>query len=127
MKLPYSPRCATSCAPATSGSRDRRTTAVSTATCCRQRRCQRSRRSWACRQRPTNGSIRRGAELDRRLKRFARRLRRGELEGVELLDGRLHIAPVKAATPPEAETLAAVVDGMLPPVRITELLHEVSR
>jgi hypothetical protein len=69
----------------------------------------------------------RGAELDRRLKRFARRLRRGELEGVELRDGRLHIAPVKAATPPEAEALAAAIDGMLPPVRITELLHEVSR
>ena len=46
---------------------------------------------------------RRGAELDRRLKRFARRLQRGELEGVELRDGRLHVAPVKAATPPEAE------------------------
>ncbi len=70
---------------------------------------------------------RRGAELDRRLKRFARQLRRGELEGVELRDGRLHIAPVKAATPPEAEALAAVIDTMLPRVRITELLHEVSR
>jgi hypothetical protein len=69
----------------------------------------------------------RGAELDRRLKRFARRLRRGELEGVELRDGRLHIAPVKAATPPEAEALAAVIDTILPPARITELLHEVSR
>ncbi len=44
----------------------------------------------------------RGAELDRRLKGFARRLRRGELEGVELRDGRLHVSPVKAATPPEA-------------------------
>jgi hypothetical protein len=70
---------------------------------------------------------RRGAELDRRLKRFARQLRRGELEGVELRDGRLHITPVKAATPPEAEALAAVIDTLLPPVRITELLHEVSR
>jgi hypothetical protein len=70
---------------------------------------------------------RRGAELDRRLKRFARQLRRGELEGVELRDGRLHIAPVKAATPPEAEALAAVIDTMLPRMRITELLHEVSR
>ena len=38
----------------------------------------------------------RGAELDRRLRRFARRLRRGELEGVELRDGRLHVAPVRA-------------------------------
>ena len=39
----------------------------------------------------------RGRELDHRLKRFARRLRRGELEGVELRDGRLRVAPVKAA------------------------------
>jgi TnpA family transposase len=70
---------------------------------------------------------RRGAELDRRLKRFARRLRRAELEGVELRDGRLHIAAIMAATPPEAEALAGAIDAMLPPVRITELLHEVSR
>jgi hypothetical protein len=59
-------------------------------------------------------------------KDFARQLRRGELEGVELRDGRLHIAPVKAATPPGAEALAAVIHAMLPRVRITELLHEVS-
>jgi len=70
---------------------------------------------------------RRGTELDRRLKRFARRLRRGQLEGVALRDGRLHVAPVKAGTPPEAEALAGAIDAMLPPVRITELLHEVSR
>ena len=70
---------------------------------------------------------RRGAELDRRLKRFARRLRRGELEGVELRDGRLHVASVKAATPPEAEVLAARIDAMLPHARMTEIMHEVSR
>ena len=69
----------------------------------------------------------RGAELDRRLKRFAHRLQRGELEGVELRDGRLHITPVKAATPPEAEALADRIDAMLPSVRITEVLHEVNR
>ena len=69
----------------------------------------------------------RGAELDGRLKRFARRLQRGELEGVELRDGRLHVTPVKAATPPEAEALAARIDAMLPSVRITEVLHEVNR
>ncbi|HET6519748.1 MAG TPA: DUF4158 domain-containing protein, partial [Geminicoccaceae bacterium] len=33
----------------------------------------------------------RGREIDRRLKRFALRLRRGELEGVELRDGRLRV------------------------------------
>jgi TnpA family transposase len=69
----------------------------------------------------------RGRELDHRLKRFAHRLRRGELEGVELRDGRLRIAPVKAATPPEADVLADRLDAMLPHIRITELLHEVSR
>jgi Tn3 transposase DDE domain len=70
---------------------------------------------------------RRGAELDERLKYLACRLRRRELEGVELRDGRLHGASVKAATPPEAEALATRIDGMLPCVRITELMHEVSR
>ena len=69
----------------------------------------------------------RGAELDRRLRRFARRLRRGELEGVELRDGRLHVSPVKAATPPEADALADRIDAMLPHARITEVMHEVSR
>lgn len=69
----------------------------------------------------------RGAELDRRLKGFARRLRRGELEGVELRDERLHVSPVKAATPPEADALADRIDAMLPRARITEVMHEVSR
>jgi TnpA family transposase len=68
----------------------------------------------------------RGAELHRRLKHFGRRLRRGELEGVELRDGRLHVAPVKATTPPEAEALAVRIDAMLPQARITEVMHEVS-
>ena len=39
----------------------------------------------------------------------------------------MHIAPVKAATSPEAEALAGAIDAMLPGVRITEVLHEVSR
>ena len=68
-----------------------------------------------------------GQELDRRLRRFARRLKRSELEGVELRDGRLHIAPVKASAPPEAKAFADRLDAMLPAARITELLHEVAR
>jgi TnpA family transposase len=44
-----------------------------------------------------------------------------------LREGRLHVAPVKAATPPEAEALAARIVAMLPPARITEVLHEVAR
>ena len=66
-------------------------------------------------------------ELDRRLKRFARRLRRGELEGVELHDGCLQISPVKAATTPEARAFADALEALMPRVRITELLHEVNR
>ncbi len=36
-----------------------------------------------------------GVELDRRLKRFARRLQRGELEEAEFRDDRLQVSPVK--------------------------------
>ncbi len=69
----------------------------------------------------------RGTELDRRLKRFAHRLKRGELEGVERRDGRLHVTPVKATATPESRAFADGIDAMMPPVRITELLHEVNR
>lgn len=69
----------------------------------------------------------RSQELDERLKRFAQRLRRNQLDGVELRDERLHITPLKAATPAEATALAARLDALLPRVRITELLHEVNR
>lgn len=66
-------------------------------------------------------------ELDRRLKRFARRLQRGELGGVEFRDGHLHVAPVKATATPEARAFADRIEAMMPRVRITELLHEVNR
>ena len=68
-----------------------------------------------------------GAELDRRLRRFARRLQRGELDGVEFRDGRLHVSPVKATTTPEARAFADGIETMMPRVRVTELLHEVNR
>jgi TnpA family transposase len=67
------------------------------------------------------------AELDLRLKRFGRRLRRDELDGVELRDGRLHVTPVKATTTAEARAFADGIEAMMPRVRITELLHEVNR
>ena len=67
------------------------------------------------------------AELDRRLKRFARRLQRDELEGVEFRDGRLQVSPVKATITPEGRAFADVIEAMMPRVRITELLHEVNR
>lgn len=69
----------------------------------------------------------RGQELDDRLRRFARRLARGQLEGVGLIDGRLSISPIRATPIPEAEHLAQRLDAMMPRIRITELLHEVAR
>jgi len=69
----------------------------------------------------------RGRDLDGRLKRFAQRLRRGQLDGVEWRDERLHIAALKATAPAEADALADRLDALLPRVRITELLHEVNR
>ncbi|UFN51577.1 Tn3 family transposase (plasmid) [Roseomonas sp. OT10] len=69
----------------------------------------------------------RGADLDRRLRHFARRLKRGDLEGVEFRDGRLHVTPVRAATPPEAMTLARAIEALMPAARITEVLHDVAR
>jgi TnpA family transposase len=68
-----------------------------------------------------------GVELDRRLKRFARGLRQGNLEGVEFRDDRLHITPVKAGITPEGRAFADTIETMMPRVRITELLHEVNR
>ena len=68
----------------------------------------------------------RAGELDRRLKRFSRRLLRGELEGVELRDGCLHLTPVRATATLETRTFADGIEAMMPPVRITELLHEVN-
>ncbi len=69
----------------------------------------------------------RGRELDWRLKRFAHRLARGEVEGVTLKDGKLSIAPVRADESAAAKALAARIDSLMPRVRITELLHEVAR
>ena len=63
--------------------------------------------------------------LSSRCLKNASRLRRGELEGVELRDERLHVARVKAATPPEARAFADGIEAMLPAVRITEVLHDV--
>jgi TnpA family transposase len=69
----------------------------------------------------------RTSELDRRLKRFSRRLLRGELEGVELRDGCLHLTPVRATATLETRTFADGIEAMMPAARITELLHEVNR
>ena len=68
----------------------------------------------------------RAEELDLRLTRFARLLRTDRLEGVSLQRGKLRITPLTANTPPEASTLDRKLDGLLPRVRITELLRDVA-
>ena len=69
----------------------------------------------------------RGRELDWRLKQFAHRLGRSQVEGVSFEDGKLSISPVRADESVAAKQLAARIDGLMPRVRITELLHEVAR
>ena len=54
----------------------------------------------------------RGAELDRRLRRFARRLKRGELEGVELRDGPTARHPSAGLRAAEALALAGPDRGV---------------
>jgi TnpA family transposase len=66
-------------------------------------------------------------ELDWRLKRFAHRLKTKKLEGVVYTDGKLQITPVKAVQLPQADALGDQINAMMPPIRITELLHEVAR
>jgi len=68
----------------------------------------------------------RARELDWRLKRFAHRLARGKVDGVTFDGGKLSITPVRAANPDGVEALASRIDGLMPRVRITELLHEVA-
>lgn len=70
---------------------------------------------------------RRSKDLDWRLKRFSHRLGRNQLDGISFTNGRLHITPVKAAAPAEAEILAEQLNAVMPRIRVTELLHEVAR
>ncbi|MBP8062250.1 MAG: Tn3 family transposase [Brevundimonas sp.] len=65
--------------------------------------------------------------LDWRLRRFAGALRRGAVEDVEIRGGKLRVAPLSADVPPEAARLDAIVDRLLPKVRITRLLSEVAQ
>lgn len=64
--------------------------------------------------------------LDWRLKKFAVALKRGTIEGVELRGGELHVAPIVASTPAEADRIDSAVDQLMPQVRITELFAEVA-
>src|SRR5262249_42839958 len=47
----------------------------------------------------------RGKALDFRLRRFVHLLTQGKLEGVELRERKLHVTPLSAITPPQAEKL----------------------
>jgi TnpA family transposase len=53
------------------------------------------------------------------------RASRGELDGVEIEEGNLYIARMKPVVPDAARDLAIRLNGMLPRVRITEVLSDV--
>ena len=65
--------------------------------------------------------------LSRRLKDVERKLKRGHLEGVRIENGRLKITPHEPVTPPAGEQLDRAIDAVMPRIRITELLWDVSR
>ena len=64
--------------------------------------------------------------LARRMGEVERAAAAGELSDVMLGDGELTISPLRRAVPDEAEDLKARLYGLMPRVRITELLAEVS-
>jgi TnpA family transposase len=68
----------------------------------------------------------RTAALRERLTYVADRAGRGELDGVEIEDGKLFIARTPLAVPEAARDLALRLNGMLPRARITEVLSDVS-
>jgi TnpA family transposase len=67
----------------------------------------------------------RTAALHERLTIVAERAGRGELDGVEIEDGKLYIARTPPAVPEVARDLALRLNGMLPRARITEVLSDV--
>ena len=67
----------------------------------------------------------RTATLRERLTFVAERAARGELDGVEIEDGKLFIARTPPVVPEAARDLALRLNGMLPRVRITEVLSDV--
>jgi TnpA family transposase len=69
----------------------------------------------------------RAAVLHERLTFVAARADRGELDGVEIEDGKLYIARTKPVVPDAARLLANQLEGLLPRVRITEVLADVEQ
>jgi hypothetical protein len=67
----------------------------------------------------------RAAALHERLNFVMAQAARAELDGVEIEEGRLYIARTKPAAPEAARDLAIRLNGMLPRVRITEVLGDV--
>jgi hypothetical protein len=51
----------------------------------------------------------------------------GKLPDVDLAEGDLKITPLRALTPPEAESLRDAAYALLPRIKITDLLLEVDR
>lgn len=68
----------------------------------------------------------RAAMLHERLNFVADRASRGELDGVEIEDGKLYIARIPPVVPEAARDLALRLNGMLPRARITEVLSDVN-
>ncbi len=67
----------------------------------------------------------RAADLHQRLNALAAQAARGELDGVEIEEGQLYVARTKPAVPDAARSLANRLEGLLPRVRITELMSDV--
>jgi TnpA family transposase len=67
----------------------------------------------------------RATALHERLTFVAARADRGELDGVEIEDGKLYIARTKPVAPDAARLLTNQLEGLLPRVRITEVLADV--
>jgi Tn3 transposase DDE domain len=68
----------------------------------------------------------RAATLHERLNFVADRASRGDLDGVEIEDGKLYIAKTPPVVPNAARDLALRLNGMLPRARITEVLSDVN-
>ena len=64
--------------------------------------------------------------LHHRLDEVDRKLARGQLEDVRIEKGRLKITPYEAITPSVARRLDTMIDGLMPRIRITDLLCEVN-
>jgi TnpA family transposase len=67
------------------------------------------------------------ALLGRRLSEIAAKAAVDCLEDVRIVQGKMRISPLKAATPDEVEPLAERLYSMVPTLRITDLLAEVDR